>query len=508
MHILTAAQIRAADAHTIANEPIASVDLMERAATACTNWITETMLPGFPAGAEIHLVCGMGNNGGDGLVIARQLALAGQAVAVSIARFAANGSPDFATNLERLQRTNVRIEWLTEDAPQPNLENAALVIDALFGTGLTRPISGWLAKLTKAINQRGLPVVAIDLPSGLFSESNANNTLETVVRATHTLTFEVPRLAFFYAENSAFCGHWHVLPIGLDQAFIASCDTDYHFSVEADVRPLVKSRPRFGHKGTFGHALLLVGARGTLGAGIMAARACLRAGAGLLTCCVPGHGLEVFQSTVPEAMALADEAADWLALVPKRLDKFTAIGMGPGIGTRKETGNALKLLIQSVRVPLVLDADALNLLAENKTWLSFLPPGTILTPHPGEFARLAGTTESGEASIVQLRAFCQRYNVYVVLKGAHTAVCSPTGKVQFNSTGNPGMATGGSGDVLTGILVGLLAQGYSAIEACKLGVYLHGLAGDLAAAELSMQGMIATDIIRYLPQACRQLQES
>lgn len=504
MQILSAQQIREADAFTIANEPVASIDLMERASAACTQWIKgwlESIGRTPSAEKPLAILCGIGNNGGDGLAIARQLHEAGYAVHVFIAWFAETGSEDFTTNLERLQALPIPVTDLRAGEPMPENLRAAALVDALFGSGLNRPIDGWLAQLTQAIKHSFIPVVAIDMPSGLFCEDNSANTLDTVLPAQHTLCFEVPRLSFFLPEHSELTGTWHVLPIGLNQEFVARQPTNHKLTIAADATLMVRPRPRTAHKGTFGHALLIAGAHGMMGAAQMAGRACLRSGVGLLTCYVPACGYELVQGRIPEAMTLTDDVERHISAVPRELDRYSAIGIGPGIGQHKQTANALKALIQSANVPLVFDADALNLLADNKTWLSFLPKGSVLTPHPKEFERLTGKADNGWQRLQQLRDFAIRYELFVILKGANSAVAAPDGKLYFNASGNPGMATGGSGDVLTGILTGLLAQGYKTLVACRLGVFLHGLAGDLAARQRNVIAMTATDIIALLPAA-------
>jgi NAD(P)H-hydrate epimerase len=271
-----------------------------------------------------------------------------------------------------------------------------------------------------------------------------------------------------------------------------------------DIKPMMHKRRKYDHKGTFGHALLIAGSYGKMGAAILTAKACLRSGVGLVHAHIPKAGYEIMQTAVPEAMLSMDRYDHYFSALPE-LDMYHAVGAGPGLGMEKQSQMALKLLIQECQQNMVFDADALNILAENKTWLPFLPQGTILTPHPKEFQRLAGHWKDDFEKLDILRNFCSKYHVYLVLKGAHTATCFPDGKIYFNSTGNPGMATAGSGDVLTGMITGLLAQGYTPGQAAVIGVFIHGLAGDLAMKEKGMESLIAGDIIEHLGRAFREV---
>lgn len=497
--ILSAEQIRQADAHTIARGPIASIDLMERAAMACTNRLTELLPPEIP----LCVLAGMGNNGGDGLAIARLLKKAGRTVQVVIAGWKKEGSPDFEVNRKRAEEAQVPVQVLGEGAPLPPVEPGTVVVDALFGTGLQRPVSGWVKEVVRELNARPGRVIAIDLPSGLFADDNATNDPEAIVRAERTLTLELPKRALLMADHYRFAGEWEVLPIGLDRAFIAEQPAGAMIPEGPDLAALLPRRSRVSHKGDHGHAWLLAGGPGKMGAAVMAARACLRSGCGLLTVRVPREQAPVVHAAVPEAMVSTDQE-EWLATLPK-FGRVSAIGTGPGMGTHDASARMLKHLVQEAPAPLVMDADALNILAENRTWLSFLPAGTILTPHPKELERLAGRAGSDEERLAQARELARKHRAVVVLKGAYTAVCSPDGRLFFNGTGNAGMAKGGSGDVLTGIITGLRAQGLDPLSAALVGVHVHGKAGDLAAADLGMDGMLPTDLIDRLPQAWMDL---
>jgi len=500
MKIFTAQQIRDWDQFTITHEPIHSIELMERAATACTEWL----LRQYPEQMRYAIYCGKGNNGGDGLAIARQLLEKGCTVFIYILEFGQRGTDDFQQNLSRLHRyPQGQIHFIQSAAHIPECIPGAVIIDALFGTGLNRAVDGLTSLLIDSINQSQATVVSIDIPSGLFTDSTSKGHLS--VKAHHTLTFQCPKPAFLVAENEAAVGKLHILDIGLHRQYEEETQTAFELLDDSIIHYIYKERKRFAHKGNFGHALLLAGSRGKMGAAVLAARACLRSGAGLLTCHIPGHGLSIIQTAVPEAMAIPDAQPDYISCVVAP-DQYKAIGVGPGIGLSPETVDCLKSLLSGYTHPIVLDADALNILAAEPSLQEMLPGGSILTPHPKEFERLAGVSADDFDRIEKARALAAKLRVVIVLKGHHTLVATPGGQCYFNSTGNPGMATAGSGDVLTGIITGLLAQGYSPIESAMLGCYLHGLAGDLAVKEGSMEALIAGDIVEFMGRAFLHIQ--
>lgn len=504
--VLSPQAIRDADAWTIAHEPISSQALMQRAAAACAERLISAIAQGrFGAVRSVLVLAGMGNNGGDGLAVSILLKRAGYAVAV--VRIAHRAEPTADNRMEAILSHDAGVQLIecsAADQLRPIEED--LIIDALIGTGLNVPLDGLALEAVQWINSSHKPIVSIDMPSGLFAESNADNDVHGITRASLTLTLEVPKLSLLLPENSEFVGDWELVPIGLDAAYIQSSTTPYHLLQAADARSLIRPRPRFAHKGTFGHALLMGGSSGRMGAMVLATRAALRSGAGLVTAAVPEAGVPIIQASAPEAMCALGFGSEWLLEVPE-LPAYSAIGAGPGMGTQAESANALRLLLERASVPLVLDADALNLLAFHRTLLKSIPNRTVLTPHPREFERLAGRTFN--TGYDRLQAACeaaQAWRCTIVLKGAFTAICSSDGRVRFNTSGNPGMAKGGSGDALTGLLTGLLAQGYSSIEAVELGVYLHGLAGDLASQRLGQHGMTAMDVVADLPAAWLALQ--
>jgi len=358
--------------------------------------------------------------------------------------------------------------------------------------------------VAKHINASGARVISVDLPSGLFAEDNTKNIPENIIKADYTFTFQLPKLAFLFPENEPYIGEWHVLDIGLDQDYINRQDTPWHFMVQQDLKPFFKHRKKFDHKGTFGHALLIAGSFGKSGAAVLAAKAALRTGTGLLTAHIPGCNYEIQQSSVPEGMVSVDEDPSYFSAI-RDISNYSAIAVGPGLGKEKQTQNALKVLIQNYSRPLIFDADALNIFAENPTWLSFLPPNCILTPHAGEMDRLAGKSSSGWERLEKARDLSFRFKCNIVLKGAHTAIITPDKQVIFNSTGNPGMATGGTGDVLTGMILGFLAQGYSPMFSAMAAVYLHGLAADLAIRRIPAESLLAGDIVNFIDKAIRKV---
>ncbi len=497
MKIYTAAQIRAWDAYTIAEEPVASIDLMERAAAACTAWLMRR----YAQRRIYYIFCGKGNNGGDGLAIARQLAAVDpdDKLMVFLIDEGKAGTTDFAINLQRLQDQNeVSIKWIQSAADFPEIPSDAVILDALFGTGLSRELTGINSQLVTHINTTATTdVIAIDLPSGLLADQPSKG--NTVLEADHTLSFQCMKLGFLIPENIPYTGQVHVLDIGLHPGFAEK--GTYEMVTPSLIKKLYRPRQPFAHKGNFGHALLIAGSQGKIGAATLAARACMRSGAGLLTVHIPACGYTVLQTTIPEAMIETDPNPDYISSAPAAPDRFTAIGIGPGIGMAEATAHVIRSIFINSHRPVVVDADALNSMASRKELLEQLPAGSILTPHPKEFTRLFGETASDFDKIALAVQQAKLLQVVIVLKGHRTFIATPKGEGYFNTTGNAGMATAGSGDVLTGLLTGLLAQGYSSDDAAIFGVYLHGLAGDIAAVNSSMETMLAGDIIHNLGEA-------
>lgn len=495
MKFFYTAQVKELDAYTIEHEPICSIDLMERAARA----LTAAVLERYP-GCGFAVFAGPGNNGGDGLAMARMLAAEGHSVAVWIINPKGKLSPDCAVNLERLKNTTVSVVEVKDVFSMPVLDKDTVIIDALFGSGLNKHVSGSVfADAINGINASGCRVVAVDMPSGLLGENN--HPLEgVVVSATDTLTLHFPKLSLLMPENAPFVGKISILDIGLSREWIDREPSPLHFTDEKEIKALLRPRARHAHKGNFGRALLVAGSRGMAGASVLASRAALRSGVGLLTVHVPACNNPIVQVAVPEAMTSID-SNDCCFSDQVDSSKYNAVAVGPGLGQCKESEEALYNLIKSCSAPLVLDADALNVLSRHKEWLSLLPEGSVLTPHPGEAERLFGKFADRHATICAVRGVARKYNIVVLLKGAYTTIVAPDGNLYFNSTGNPGMATGGSGDVLTGIVLALRAQGYNSVDAARIAAYIHGLAGDLAVAEIGETALVAGDIVNYLPKA-------
>lgn len=505
MKILSAQQIRQADAYTIEHEPVSSLELMERAATAACHALLRFLEKRQLKPKRFQFFCGRGNNGGDGLVMARLLSHT-HSVAVWICPVPEKPSPDFAVNLKRLQLcNNVAVQTLSPDKPLPELHAADVCIDCIFGSGLNRPPSGFAASVIAHMNRSDAFKVAIDIPSGMFADSPVIYP-ETVFHANYTVTFELPKLSFLYDAYYRFTGEWEVVPIGLHPEYLRAATTN-NFRIDIEqVRQYYKRRSKIAHKGDFGHGLLIAGSLGKMGAAVLAARAAMRAGIGLLSTAVPAVGIPVMQTAVPEAMCLPDTGNTVINLMPDNISLYDSIGIGPGLGQDKLTAAAIdECLRKPIHCPMVWDADALNLLAKHPHWWERIPAGSILTPHPKEFERLAGVALSDFKRHKLQMALSSKHRCVILLKGANTCITTPEGQTFFNSSGNPGMATGGSGDVLTGILMALLAQQYSAEQAAVIGAYLHGLAGDMAAEQLSQEALKAGDLIDFLPAAWKKI---
>ena len=504
MKILTSSQLKELDKYTIAHEPIASIDLMERAAIALTNAIIRRWDKSF----KMVVFAGPGNNGGDALAVARMLSQRGYHVEVFLFNTKGKLSEECQTNLERLKMCgSVYFTEISTQFDPPELTESHVVIDGLFGSGLNKPLSGGFAAVVKYINASKAQVVAIDIPSGLMGEDNTYNIRQNIVHADVTLSIQLPKLSFLFPENEDVVGEWELLDIGLKQSYIDATASPFSILGEEVIRPIVKPRKRFAHKGSFGHGLLIAGSYGMAGASILSAKACLRSGIGLLTVHTPIHNHDILQISVPEAIVQTDIHERYFAQ-PTDLSRYKAIAIGPGLGQEEDTALAMMEQIQGSNLPIILDADAINILSTHRNWLSRLPKRCILTPHLGELERLIGKCMDTYERLTKVKELAAYLQSYIIVKGAWTTIVTPEGEYFFNPTGNPGMATGGSGDVLTGILLALVAQGYSREEACKLGVYIHGLAGDIAAEDMTETGMISSDIINALPNAWKKIRQT
>ena len=503
MKIFTSAQIHELDKFTIENEPIKSIDLMERSAKAITQAITEV----WGSQTPVIIFAGPGNNGGDALAVGRLLCDKGYEVTVYLFNIYGKLSDDCATNKKRLaeKRSKALIE-VTQEFEPPHLEVGTLVVDGLFGSGLNKPLAGGFSSLVKYINASPAQVVSIDMPSGLMTEDNTYNVRANIIRADLTLTLQQPKLSFLFPENQQFIGRLKVLDIRLSKEGIEKIDANYTLIEENDIRPRLLHRDPFAHKGKMGNALIIAGSYGMGGASVLATKACLRAGAGKVTTHTPKRNSLLLQISAPEAIIQFDREETIFSEAVDTED-FNAVGIGPGLGTSEQTAIAIIAQLRRTQCPIVADADAINILANHRAWVQQLPKDIIMTPHPKEFDRLEGPSTDSYERLMKARDLAQRLQAYILLKGHHTSLCLPDGHIMFNSTGNAGMATAGSGDVLTGIITGLLARGYKHLDACVVGMYLHGLAGDIAAKELGVESVIAGDLIQYLPYAFKRLNE-
>lgn len=499
MKFFKTSQIRQLDQYTIAHEPISSSDLMERAAFALFKQYAHT----FHCNEPILVMAGPGNNGGDALALAKRLLTAGLDVKILLLH-TGKLSADCKEKLTSLKAIHAKhIIEIDKVFVAPEILPNTILIDGLFGSGITRPLQGIFADAVNWMNSTGNTIISIDIPSGLQGEENADLTVP-IVKANHTLTLQFPKLAFLFADSGAFAGQWEVLDIGIHPQAIADTESRFHYLEKAEVSRIIAPRPKFSNKGTFGHLLLLAGSKDMAGAAILSGKAALRSGAGLVSIHSAECNRVIVQTAIPEAIFHSDKDINTITAFPE-LSKYSTVAIGPGIGRRPETARALEQLLLQLQKPCVIDADALNLISENKSMFDKIPTGSILTPHPKEFERLFGPTDTHYKRMLLASEKAQQLEVVIVLKGAHTLIALPDGQLIFNSTGNSGMATAGSGDVLTGILGGLLAQGYTSEKAAIAGVYLHGLAGDLALETASEASLMAGDIVAAMGKAYKKL---
>ena len=454
MKILSANQMYAADKATIKSQQITSDQLMERAATQLYEWL-HLRLQGQPV--KLHLFCGIGNNGGDGLALARLLHEEGYPITVYIINYAKKRSGLFMLNLKRLKDLKIWPEVVDNDENLPEIHHDDIIVDAIFGIGLSRAPAHWVITLFEHLHASKAFTLSIDLPSGLYTNKVPSDS-KAVVKANHTLTFQTPKLVFFLPQTGIYSEHFEIINIGLDQTYLNQVITEYELIAKHEVLQFYQPREKFTHKGTYGHSLIIGGSFGKIGAVHLAARACLHAGSGLVTAFVPDCGYLPLQTNLPEAMVLTDKNDHYLTRIAHPL-KVTVVGIGMGMGTHEKTLAAFKEFLMDNRLPLVIDADALNLLSENKELLTYLPKSCVLTPHPKELERLIGSWKDDFEKLKLAKAFVKKYQCVLVLKGANTITVTED-KAYINTTGNPGMATGGTGDVLTGIITGLIAQGY------------------------------------------------
>ncbi|GAB5538794.1 MAG: bifunctional ADP-dependent NAD(P)H-hydrate dehydratase/NAD(P)H-hydrate epimerase [Salibacteraceae bacterium] len=494
--ILNPNQIAQVDKLTIDREPITSIKLMQRAALKCADWITAR----FSSKAPIVVFCGIGNNGGDGLVIAHELLNRGYNVQVYVVRFANSVSDDFQFHFKRLVEKHFAPSEIIGPKDIPDIDQDALVVDAIFGNGLNRPLEGIAKRCVEVINASKTKVVSIDMPSGLF----ANQKFEPkaiCVNAWITLTFQLPKLSLLLPASGKFSEQFEIMDIGLDSLAINEMESKtYILDTISEYRSYF-SRGKFTHKGSFGLVLVIAGRYGSMGAATLCTDACVRSGSGLVTAAIPSVGMDIMQIGVPDAMAM--EAGERHIKSLPALAPYSVVVVGPGLGQNEETERALLELVGGCSIPMIIDADALNILSKHPEALNELPKGSILTPHPKEFERLFGATENDFDRIALLRDKAVHHEVTIVLKGAHTAIATSEGNLYFNSTGNSGLATGGSGDVLSGIIAGFMAQSTDPAVSAICGVYLHGLAADIAVETKSPQSLAASDIMSTFGRAMK-----
>ena len=500
MKILSAQQMQELDAFTVRQENITSAQLMERAAQALKTEIVSR----WDTSVRLMIFAGPGNNGGDALALARLMIEAGYVVETFLINPKDSLSADCDLNKSRLETMGAPLVEVKSQFEPPQLTPDTLVIDGLFGTGLNKPLTGGFASLVKFINNSPAQVVSIDMPSGLMCEDNVLNVRSNIICADLTLTFHRPKLAMLLPDNQSHVGEVKILDIGLSESQTALMETPYQITEMQEVPAMLRPRAPFGHKGTFGHALLIAGSYGMAGAAILAAKACLRGGVGKVTVRTPLRNNDILQVAVPEAVLLHDKHAEHFAH-PVNADSFDALAIGPGIGTASDTALAFIEQVRHTSTPLVIDADGINILGGHKGWIQQVPKNAILTPHPAEFRRIGNKGTDDYSMLLEAKQMALTHKFYIIVKGHRTAICTPEGQVYFNPTGNSGMATAGSGDVLTGLITALLAQGYPHLDACRLGVYLHGFAGDMAAAELGEESVTANDLLHYLALAFRDL---
>lgn len=506
MYLLTAQEQKSIESAFLQKTHMNSIELMEKAAIA----ITEEIKAKWPSSFPVKVFAGPHNNGGDALAVSRILTLAGYDVEVFLFNVKGSLSPDCQTNRDRLveQCPNVVFHEIDQKVDLPRLTEQTLVIDGLFGIGLNRPLSSSFIQLVKFINKSPSTVISIDIPSGMMSEDNTSTSQHAIIEADYTFSIHACKPAFLLTDCQQYIGHCKVLDIGLPAVIDKTIEYQYHLNQEDDIRTLLRTRDPFGNKGTFGHGLLVAGTYGMAGAAVIAAKSAMRSGVGKITLHTPATNNIIVQTTVPEAI-IHNDADNFTFTTYEPDEEFDAVAIGPGLGKKKETETAFFKQLAQTTKPLVIDADGLNILSGHNAWYHYVPIMSILTPHPKEFARLCGESHfsSDYVMLDTARTMARNLRLFIVLKGHYTAICTPSDKVYFNTTGNSGMATAGTGDALTGILLSLLAQGYTPEEACRLGCYLHGLAGDIAANQMTEEGMTVMDLINALPSAIKKLKK-
>ncbi len=505
MKILSLNQIKKMDQYCIDYESISSIQLMERAAKSCFEWIINNIqLKTVP----FIILSGNGNNGGDGVCLARMLHLHGVEVIVYILNISNNSSRDFLISKKKALKYGVELQNIYEKGEFPSLDkNESYLVDAIFGTGYNRIIKNkyWKSFFYHINNKNKFKcVISIDIPSGLFMEKSQNN-FETIIKATHTLSFQTPKLPFLFPSYVDYIGKWYLLDIGWNHHFLQKMNTKNILVDETYINTLLNNkknkRKKFSHKGDYGHGIIIGGSYGMIGAVALSGEASLRSGIGKLTIYVPSCGYQIIQTLLPEAIIKTNNEKYLNEIVIK--NNINAICIGMGMGKNYKTIKALENFLKNKdnSIPMIIDADAINILSERIELLNFIPENTIITPHPKEFSRLFGLWKNEYHKLNMLRKISKKYKIFVILKGAYSIISTPKGVIYFNTTGNPGMSTAGSGDVLSGIIMSFLSQGYSPKKSCIMGVYLHGLSGDIASKKFSQQSLISRDINKYIGEA-------
>lgn len=496
MKIFQVKHLAEADRVTIKNEGITSAQLMERASTAVYNEIHKRL---NHEQIPIKIFCGIGNNGGDGLVVGRLLLEQGYNVTIFIVNFTKERTPDFLLNYNKVK--DMGEPWptlLMREEDFPALSSKDFVIDAIFGIGLNRPAESWVASLIKHINRSNAFVLSIDMPSGLFS-TKIPAAEDAVIYANYTLTFQAPKLVFYLPQTAGYTGDIQVLDIGLDREFLNSVSPQAYLVDKEEALKRYIPRKVFSHKGDYGHSLIIGGSYGKIGSVSLTAKSCLRTGAGLVTIYAPKCGYEILQTVLPEAMVITDSGEKELSNIEFEL-QASVICFGMGAGTAEKTLETFEKLLKTVKEPMVIDADGLNMISGKKELLELLPSQSVLTPHPKELERLIGKWKDDFDKIYKAKKFSKENDLILVMKDAHTIIIYQE-EMFINNTGNPGMATAGAGDVLAGVITGLMSQNYKPLNAAILGTYIHGKAGDFAATSMSYQGMIASDITANIGNA-------
>ncbi|WP_228851389.1 NAD(P)H-hydrate dehydratase [Aegicerativicinus sediminis] len=503
MKIFSKEQIYEGDKLTAERQNISSTDLMERAGKQIFQWLDIRMQG---AQVPIHIFCGIGNNGGDGLVLGRHLITHGYNVIVYIVNYSDKRSKDFLINYERIKSVSKSWPIVIEKEDQfPQIGNDDIIVDAVFGIGLNRPATNWVQHLFQHFRSSGAFTLSVDIPSGMYTDKVPDRP-GGVVWANHTLSFQSPKLVFFLPDTQQYTRNWEVLDIGIDQKFLIESQPEAELIGKVEVLSFYKPRDKFSFKNNFGHCIIIGGSYGKIGAVLLSSRAVMASGAGLVSAYVPKCGYIPIQSSFPEAMVVTDSSDTEITSI-KLPFKPDAIGIGPGLGTSGKTIASLKSFLSEAKIPLVIDADMINILAENEDLLKLVPENSIFTPHPGELKRLIGEWKDDFEKIEKSKAFSRKTNAIILIKGAHTMIVK--GESLFiNSTGNQGMATAGAGDVLTGIITGLIGQKYDPLQAALFGVYLHGKAADIVVEKTGYQSLIASDIIRGIPKAYLDLFQS